>query len=113
MKSFLKTLMFKCALTMIVLLYAPFAIQGFAQTNIYNGQFTVGGGYSTMVTLINTGSTDSKGTVFFTDQQGNPFTVSDGNDSASSSVFEPVPPGGTSSVTLLPVNPGDPTKSGW
>src|SRR5687768_17131084 len=107
MKSFLKTLMCKCAPTMIVLLCAPFAIQGFAQTNIYLGQFTVGGGYSTMVTLMNTGSTVSNGTVFFTDQQGNPFTVRvsfpEGSFTGSSSVFEPMGLGGTSSATLIAV----------
>lgn len=117
MKSSLKTLMFKCALTMIVLLCAPFAIQGFAQTNIYLGQFTVGGGYSTMVTAMNTGSTDTNGTVSFTDQQGNPFTVRvsfpEGSFTTSSPVLPPIRPGGTDSVTLSSVNPGDPIKSGW
>jgi len=115
MKSSSKILMFKCALAMIVLLSAT---QSFAQTNIYSGQFAVGGGYTTIVTLLNTGSAQSNGTITFTDQQGNPFVVRvtmGGSQSitASSLALSSFPAGGSTFITIGAVNASDATKSGW
>jgi len=116
MRSLLRALAIKCSF--VVLLSAPFATQGFAQTNIYSGQFAVGGGYTTIVTLLNTGGAPANGTITFTDQQGNPFTVrvamgGGQSTTVSSLALSNFPAGGSTFITISAVNTSDPTKSGW
>ncbi len=96
-------------------------------TNLYFAQVAVGGGYTTVFTLINTGGTAVNGTLFLTGQDGTPFTVNLNEPSinpelggsgviqatGSSFPLQPIPPGGTRILTATPANPGDPTKSGW
>lgn len=116
MKSFLRTLTIQC--TLVVLLSAPFPTQGFAQTNIYSGQFAVGGGYTTIVTLLNTGGASSNGTITFTNPDGNPFTVrvtmgGGQSTTVSSLALSSFPAGGSTFITISAVNTSDPTRSGW
>src|SRR5262249_34851948 len=45
-------------------------------TNLYFAQVAVGGGYTTVFTLMNTGSDPVNGTLYLKDQQGADFSVS-------------------------------------
>ncbi len=90
-------------------------------------QVAVGGGYSTIFTLMNTGSTEVSGDLVMRDQQGQPFDVdltepSVGPESPSggerinavgSSFPVSVPPGGTKFFIASAPNASDPTTSGW
>jgi hypothetical protein len=96
-------------------------------TNIYFPQVSVGGGYTTVFTLINTGATTTNGTLFLTDQSGAPFSVNltaasvapaaDSIDrleaTGSSFSIGPIAPGGTKFFTAAALGSSDPTKSGW
>ena len=88
----------------------------------YFPQVAVGGGYSTLFTIINTGAIIASGTVTLTDQQGNPLTVSGlvvdayGTTpsvvSASSFAFS-VPSGGTFFLTAFAPTTNSPLEIGW
>jgi hypothetical protein len=94
-------------------------------TNIYFAQVAVGGGYNTVFTLMNTGSTAVNGTLFVTDSNGNPFNINltepsapvsaGGQIDAVGSNFPvgPIAPGGTKFYTAAAVNSTDPVKNGW
>jgi hypothetical protein len=82
-------------------------------------QVAVGGGYSTIFTITNTGAGAASGTVTLTDQQANPFSVNGAlTDSfgitqpatAGSSFPFAVPSGGT---IFLSVTTGSAAKAGW
>ena len=85
-------------------------------------QVTVGGGLDTLFTVTNAGSTAASGTLILTDQHGNPFAVS-GVLTDSSGTTQPasvgtsfnlnIPAGGTVFLSANPLDPSDPTSSGW
>ena len=87
----------------------------------------MGGGYETYFSLMNTGATAVNGTLFLTDQDGNPFNV-DLIDQATSASEDgrvdvdivgsnfpigPIPPGGTKLLRARRVSAADPLKTGW
>lgn len=74
---------------------------------------TVGGGYSTTVTLTNTGDTACFGILILTDSQGQPLDASGADVGAGSSFPVSIASAGTTSVSINPVSPGDPLRSGW
>lgn len=85
-------------------------------------QVAVGGGYSTLFTVTNTGSTPAAGTLTLTDQQGNPLSVSTTltdsfgiaqPPSIGSSFALTVPAGGTVFLLSTGLTTGDPAKVGW
>jgi hypothetical protein len=78
----------------------------------YFPHFAVGGGYSTVFALANTGATTASGSLTLTDQRGSPLSVS--IDGASGSDFPvTISPGGVRILTASALNSSDPTKSGW
>ncbi|PYV13389.1 MAG: hypothetical protein DMG07_14720, partial [Acidobacteria bacterium] len=79
----------------------------------YFPQVAVGGGYSTLFSITNTGAIAASGTLILTDQRGNPFTVrAESGDQPSFPLT--VPPGGSTFLTANPVTAGDPkTVTGW
>jgi len=94
-------------------------------TNIYFAQVAVGGGYNTVFTLMNTGSTTVNGTLFVTDSNGSPYNINLTEPSAPVSAggrvdavgsnfpIGPIAPGGTKFFTAAAVNSTDPVKNGW
>jgi hypothetical protein len=80
-------------------------------------EVAIGGGYSTVFSLVNTGSSTLTGTLTLTNSQnGNPLTasMSDGITSLKDSIFAlSIPSGGTAIITADAVNTNDPTKVGW
>jgi hypothetical protein len=96
-------------------------IEGVASVDAFFPQVAVGGGYSTLFTLTNTGSDTASGVLTLVDQQGNSLSVN-GTLTDSSGVVHPasfgdtfavsVPPGGTIFLsTSLTAN--GPVRSGW
>ena len=92
---------------------------GFADSK-FLPQVAVGGGYSTLFSIINVGATSSSGTIELTDQQGGPlsvdFVLSDSNGdsrpaAAGSLVDFVVPAGGI--VLVSASNQGNTARSGW
>lgn len=96
-------------------------------TNIYFAQVAVGGGYTTVFTLMNTGSTTAAGNLIATGQDGLPFNLNlnepairpeagasaESVGATGSSFPISVPPGGTKFFTATPLSAGDPTTSLW
>jgi hypothetical protein len=78
----------------------------------YFPHIALGGGYTTVFALANTGATTASGSLTLTDQHGAPFTVSIGGASGSDFPVT-IPPGGVRILTAGALNPSDPTKSGW
>lgn len=83
-----------------------------------------GQGFTTLFTLLNTGSTPVVGSLILTGQDGTPLNASltGATESALAPAHEAVsanstaisiPPGGVRFVTASAVNPDDPLKSGW
>jgi hypothetical protein len=105
----------------------PQVIKLVGSNPIYFPQIVVGGGYSTVVSLLNTGAIPASGSLLLTNQSGNPYPVtvdqagaerhSTSSDASAPIVASSVPiailPGGTRILTLTAVNEGDPAKSGW
>ncbi len=83
----------------------------------YFAHLAVGGGFSTIFTLLNTGDTALTGNLILTGQDGNPLTVqftdSSGNQTSASSAAVNIPSGAVQILTASPLNPSDPTRAGW
>jgi hypothetical protein len=101
-----------------------FEVQGSAKYPVtsYFPQVTVGGGYSTLFTVTNTGSTRASGSLILTDPQGNPLsmygTITDssgitGPASAGDSFPITVPAGGTVFLLAAGLSADSATKTGW
>ncbi len=86
--------------------------------------FSVGQGYTTTFTLVNTGTTAVDGNLIFTGQDGNAMDV--GLVTPSGLALQPaheavlanstavaIPAGGTKFITVYPVKAADALKSGW
>ncbi len=91
---------------------------GAATTTAIFAHFAVGGGYTTVFTLVNTGGDSTDGNLILTAQNGGPFNAglqsSDGTSATGSSIHVLIPPGGTTIVTASPAVAGDPaTRAGW
>jgi hypothetical protein len=88
-------------------------------STVYFPQVVAGGGYTTIFTITNTGSTTASGIVTLTDQQASPFTVN-GTLTDASGTKQPtttgsyfsftVPSGGT---IFLSVTTSSATAAGW
>jgi hypothetical protein len=91
-------------------------------SDIFFPQVVVGGWYSTLFTITNTGATAASGNLILTDQQGNPLTVS-GTLTDSFGVTQPasvdsifaltIPSGGTIFLSAAGATTSSPTKVGW
>jgi len=83
----------------------------------YFAHLAVGGGFSTVFTLLNTGSSALSGNLILTGQNGSPLTVavsdSTGAQTAAASVPVNIPSGAIQIVTASPLNSTDPTSAGW
>ena len=73
----------------------------------------VGGGYSTTFALTNTGDSAISGNLILTDRQGQPLTALGTGVGAGSSLPVSIAPAGTMFLTVNPLDPRDPLKSGW
>lgn len=97
-------------------LTGPAAIGAVTTTNLF-AQAAIGGGYTTIFALLNTGTDTTTGTLILTGDQGKPLIAalsSPGFAGNFGSAFPiTVPSGGSQLITAGPVNPGDPTVSGW
>ncbi len=67
--------------------------------DIFFPQVAVGGGYSTLFTITNTGADTASGSLILTDQQGNAFSVS-ATLTDSSGVTQPASSGSTFALTI-------------
>lgn len=76
-------------------------------------QVAIGGGFSTVFALMNTGAAATSGGLVFTSQQGTPLSVRIEGTGTGSSFPVSVAPGGIQLLTAGPVSPADSTKSGW
>ena len=92
-----------------------------AAVSAFFPQVAVGGGFTTLFTITNTGATVASAILTLTDQQGNPLTVSGIMDVSgttppalsSSSFALPVVIGGTVFLTASAVTTSSPLKVGW
>jgi sugar lactone lactonase YvrE len=87
-----------------------------ASGNTLFGHLAIGGGYSTVFTLMNTGAESLTGTLRLSGQDGNVLNaaITDGQTRVIGSSYSvTIPSGGTRHVTLAPANGIDPTKAGW
>jgi hypothetical protein len=85
-------------------------------------QIAVGGGYTTILTVTNTGSTTASASLILTNQQGNPLTVN-GTLTDSSGTTQPalpgysfpltVPAGGTIFLSATGMTTSSPVTVGW
>jgi hypothetical protein len=84
------------------------------EPTLYFPQFAVGGNFTTVLTIINTGSETDSGWLTLTDQAGNPFVVTASTvPPATTSVFQiEVPARGVKILTLTAPTPS-PVKAGW
>jgi sugar lactone lactonase YvrE len=93
-----------------------------ASVSIFFPQVAVGGGFSTLFTATNTGSTSASGSLVLTDPQGNPFSVN-GTLTDSSGITQPalpgytfsftVPAGGTIFLSATALTTSSPVTVGW
>ena len=96
----------------------------FART--YFSKVAVGGGFSTTLTLTNTGATEASGKLIFTDQQGNPMIVQGSLSSATAPPQAPpsdastgssfpimIPAGGATWLAVTALDPAGITTRGW
>jgi hypothetical protein len=84
--------------------------------NAYFAQVAIGGGYSTVFTLLNTGNTVLTGNLILTGQDGNPLRASliEGVASVTDSNLPvTIQPGGTKIIVATARTPSDSTQSGW
>ena len=91
-------------------------------TNTFFPQIAVGGGYSTLFAVANTGAAASSGNLSLKDQQGSPMSVSAAlidssgvaRPASSGSTFAlTIPPGGTIFLSAAGLSADAPVKSGW
>jgi len=82
-------------------------------TETFFAHVAVGGGYSTTVTLTNTGDSAISGNLILTDPQGQHLTASVAGAGAGSAFPVSIAPAGTTFLSINPVGPGDPLKTGW
>jgi hypothetical protein len=90
-----------------------FTIDAFS--TLYFPQIAVGGGYSTVLSLVNIASTAAEGDIVLTRQAGTPLNVNiahSGGTNVTSSLPFSIPAGATRIFTLTAANAGDPTTSG-
>jgi hypothetical protein len=80
--------------------------------SIYFPHLAIGGGYTTVFALTNTGADTASGSLTLTDQHGSPLAVSIGG--ISGSVFPiSIPSGGIRILTAGARSAADPTRAGW
>jgi hypothetical protein len=93
-----------------------------ASVATYFPQVAIGGGYVTLFTATNTGSTAASGTISLKDQQGNPFTVNGTLTDSFGTLQGPfpgssfnltIPAGGTVFLSVSALNSNDQTRAGW
>jgi hypothetical protein len=88
-------------------------------TSISNmfAQVAIGGGYTTVCTLLNTGSDTTSGNLILTDDLGKPMYAAFASQGYAGRVASSFPvsvaPGGMQSITAGAINPGDAVKAGW
>jgi hypothetical protein len=84
------------------------------EPTIYFPQFAVGGNFTTVFTIMNTGTEADSGTLILTDQTGNPLVVTASTVPATAGSIIPieVPARGVKILTLTALVPG-PVKAGW
>jgi len=88
-------------------------------------QIAIGGGFSTVITLMNTGSDVLSGNLVLTKSDGTPLdaalspktmvrtAVAGGGTVLAASTAITIPPGGSRFIEAGPVNATDPTAAGW
>jgi hypothetical protein len=100
---------------------------GLATTTALFAHVAVGGGWNTVFTFVNTGSTDISGNLILTANDGTPLSVVLADPAAGtqagttggpveavgSSVPISIPVGGITVMAATPVGSSDPTKTGW
>ncbi len=89
---------------------------GAATTTALFAHMAIGGGYDTIFTFLNTGSSELTGSLILTGQNGAPLTAnlsSGTTQTASHNIPLTIPVGGTQFVTASPLSPSDPTAAGW
>jgi hypothetical protein len=91
---------------------------GINTTTALFSQVAIGGGYTTVFTLLNTGGTDLTGVLILTAGNGSPMTATftaPPAAPATGSSFEigPLHSGGTQFITASPANPAEATVTGW
>ncbi len=79
----------------------------------YFPHLAVGGGYTTTVTLINTGTGTASGTLSLTDQRGHPFRVGISGIGEGSSIPTVIPSGAVRTFIINPAAGSDITTAGW
>ncbi len=80
--------------------------------SIYFPHLAIGGGYTTVFALTNTGAGTASGNLTLIDQHGSSLAVSVGG--ASGSVFPiSIPSGGMRILTAAALSAADPTRAGW
>jgi thermitase len=88
-------------------------------TSISNmfAQVAIGGGYTTVYTLLNTGSDTTSGNLILTDDSAKPMNAAFASQGYAALVASSFPvsvaPGGMQSITAGAINPGDAAKAGW
>ena len=101
------------------------SLQAAGGTNLFS-QVAIGGGFATVFTFLNTGSTSVTGNLILTAEDGNPLDATlsapsvvpklsdEGDRVLASSLSITVPPGGARFMTATSPNPSDPNvRSGW
>ncbi len=78
----------------------------------YFPHIAVGGGYTTVFALANTGATPASGSLALMDQHGAPFAVSMAG-AIGPDLSLTIPSGGVTILTAAAVSAADPTKAGW
>ena len=88
---------------------------GAATTTALFAQVAVGGGWNTVFTFLNTGTTPIDGNLILTASDGTPMNISvnAGSPLSGSSVPISIPPGGIQILTATSINAADPTIAGW
>jgi hypothetical protein len=81
------------------------------------GHIAIGQGYTTLFSLLNTGSDAVIGNLILTGQDGLPLSAnlssSEGTTAVGSSIALHISPGGATFVTATSLSGGDPMKVGW
>lgn len=90
--------------------------KGTSSSSTTFGHLAIGGGYSTVFTLLNTGRDALTGRLMLIGQDGNPLraNMTDGQTSITDSNFPvTIQSGGAEFITVMSVNATDLTKAGW
>lgn len=85
---------------------------------VFFPQVVIGGGFSTVFSVMNAGAETASGSLVLTDDSGSPLParltgISPAPAEGVSSALISIPAGGTSIVTATAVNTADPAKKGW